>query len=147
VMGSRYRFLVRLVEWHTFWESFEDLQHSALAARPSCQVCYLLWQSTSDRRRKEIIWGRRWLWIHFTRKCRRRPISTADMDGARHLSRPKPFNLRVKIWEERPLTLYTFAQLFRDETAMGARLLIHRGSVVNQPEGESGCRGPPAMHG
>lgn len=34
--------------------------------------------------------------------------------------------LRVKIWEERPLSLYTYAQLYWGEVAIGARLLIHR---------------------
>ena len=34
--------------------------------------------------------------------------------------------LRVKVWQERPLSLYTYAQLFWGEVALGARLLVHR---------------------
>ena len=35
-------------------------------------------------------------------------------------------DLRVKVWEERPLSLYTYLQLFCGEIAIGARLLVHR---------------------
>lgn len=40
----------------------------------------------------------------------------------------------VKIWEERPLTRYTFAQLFEGDTAIGDRLLIHREKLFDNCE-------------
>jgi hypothetical protein len=34
--------------------------------------------------------------------------------------------LRVKVWEGRPLSRYTFMQLLWGDTPVGARLLVHR---------------------
>jgi hypothetical protein len=41
---------------------------------------------------------------------------------------------RIKIWEERPRTRYTFAQLFEGNVAIGERLLIHRGQIFGNGE-------------
>ncbi|KAF4627161.1 hypothetical protein G7Y89_g10996 [Cudoniella acicularis] len=40
---------------------------------------------------------------------------------------------KVKVWEERPLSPYTFAQLYNGDTALSARLLIHRGVLFEAP--------------
>lgn len=45
----------------------------------------------------------------------------------------------VKIWEQRPLTRYTFAQLFRvdkpnGQRPVGVRLVIHRGGPAEERE-------------
>ena len=66
-LGSNYP-LVRLVEWHKFWDSFEELQHSVLKVGSPCHLCSLLWHSISENRRKEIIFGRHWLLGHRARK-------------------------------------------------------------------------------
>ncbi|RWA11050.1 hypothetical protein EKO27_g4046 [Xylaria grammica] len=45
-----------------------------------------------------------------------------------HLSLPTNVydELKVKVWEERPLSPYTYAQLYWGEIAIGARILVHR---------------------
>jgi hypothetical protein len=131
IMGSSFFPLVRSEEWHDFWPSLEDLHQSAFGGRPACHVCCLLWYSCSEQRRREIIWGRRWLWLHFARKARRvaarqrphSPFVSRDIAG---LTEPSPFSLRVKIWDEEPGLPYTYAQLFRDDTPIGSRLVVDK---------------------
>ncbi|KAL7628332.1 hypothetical protein AAE478_002532 [Parahypoxylon ruwenzoriense] len=48
--------------------------------------------------------------------------------------------VQVKVWEERPLSRYTFAQLHLDNTAIGTRLLIHRGKLFGQSSTASKCQ-------
>ncbi|KAK4107505.1 HET-domain-containing protein [Canariomyces notabilis] len=129
IMGSRFFPFVRSEEWHDFWPSFEDLRHSAFSGRPACHVCCILWSSCSEQRRRQIIWGRRWLWLHFARKARRiaaqqRPRSPFVLQDIAELSQPRPFCLKVKIWDEAPGLPYLSAQLFRDDTPIGSRLVI-----------------------
>jgi hypothetical protein len=68
----------------------------------SCSLCNLLWYSMSAKRR------------------------TTESFGV--LKDPKP-GLRLKIWEERPLTLYTYVQLFWGEVPLGTRILVHREQI------------------
>jgi len=46
----------------------------------------------------------------------------------------------VKVWEERPLSLYTYAQLFLGGNFLGARILVHRDELF-----ERGKPGPPII--
>ncbi|KAH7363692.1 heterokaryon incompatibility protein-domain-containing protein [Pyrenochaeta sp. MPI-SDFR-AT-0127] len=66
---------------------------------PPCPFCNLLWFSMSKKRRTGSLWAPK---------------------------KPKS-NLRVKIWEERPLTLCTYVQLYWGEISLGTRILVHRG--------------------
>jgi hypothetical protein len=101
VLGSSYP-LVRLVEWHKTWDSFEELRRSALDTRPPCHLCNMLWNSIGEARRQEV--------------------ASTDVQPM------------VKIWQERPLTRYTFARLCLGDTAVGNRLLIHRGELFGDRE-------------
>lgn len=113
IMGSL--FSARLVEWHEFW-AWDDysskfkpsVDEAALNAdsnflESSCHLCCILWYSISPKRRDKL---------------------TADavfpkLQGSSNA-------LRIKIWEDRPLSPYTYLQLCLGESAVGARLLVHR---------------------
>jgi hypothetical protein len=138
IMGPKRPSMVRLLERHELNISFEDLRYQATRSGLRCQLCRLLWHSISGQRRKVIIWGRRWLWIHSFRKVRQAffsqtngAFSTASCDPAAFWTHSKSESvpLAVKIWEERPITRYTFVQLFSGDSAIGSRLLIHRGEI------------------
>lgn len=105
IIGSKYP-LVRLVEWHKLWESIEALRHSAVDVE--CQLCNLLWHSIGEERQHET--------------------------GASPTSDKVAIPLAVKIWEQRPFSMYTFAQLFQGKSAIGRRLLIHRGKKFGDGE-------------
>ncbi len=126
IMGSSLYF-TKLVEWHTYWSRKElcfAFREEDLSNQPNinssefdakrCGLCSLLWHSMSLKRRENII----------ASTIGEGVASTISPD----LSLPINANeeLRVKIWEERPLSLYTYAQLYWGEVAIGARLLIHR---------------------
>jgi hypothetical protein len=72
----------------------------------SCTLCNLLWYSMSAKRRMmDLLW-----------------VPKYPSQG-----------LRLKIWEERPLTLYTYVQLFWGEIPLGTRILVHReGNFANR---------------
>ncbi|KAI1131366.1 heterokaryon incompatibility protein-domain-containing protein [Nemania abortiva] len=131
VMGSSY--FTRLVEWHEFstreefGSKFQTLNaksaaHDTILDFPesSCHLCCLMWYSMSPTRQEECQKG----------------IESYDNIGrstdTKHLGLPKPQDpnaeLRIKVWEERPLSLYTYLQLHWGDIPIGSRLLICRES-------------------
>lgn len=136
IMGSS-SYITYLVEWHDFWSKDElasrfkepkDKQEATNQPKdkqeatkqplpfpePSCHLCCLIWYSMSPRRQEEIA-------------ASVKPTGDTQLEDS-SLSRPQDpsAELRVKVWEERPLSLYTYMQLFCGEIAVGARLLVHR---------------------
>lgn len=124
IMGSS-SYLTRLVEEHDFWtrrefvtmcmgeEEAEAFAGASTSSPSSCHLCRLLWYSMSRQRRQTIAQS---VGLIPT-------VITGDM-----LPQPEDpdAELRVKVWEERPLSRYTFMQLLWGGTAVGARLLVHR---------------------
>ncbi|KAI0521308.1 heterokaryon incompatibility protein-domain-containing protein [Xylaria bambusicola] len=126
IMGSSL-YLTKLAEWHPYWsrtemclafacEAAHDQQNMASheSSPKGCGFCSLIWHSMSLKRRKSIVeatLGKR-----------------ADHSTSPYLPLPTDLNsgLKLKVWEERPLSLYTYAQLYWGDIAIGARLLIHR---------------------
>ncbi|KAI1342283.1 heterokaryon incompatibility protein-domain-containing protein [Xylariaceae sp. FL0016] len=131
IMGST-QYLTPMTEWHGFWDRAEFCSMFGTRQSPSasnleidetigtsCGLCYLLWFSMSVQRRREM---------------------NASNLGSDHpnftdLTLPRPNaledKLRVKIWEERPTSLYSYAQLHWGNLAIGARLLIHRDDLFS----------------
>ncbi|KAF2398537.1 HET-domain-containing protein, partial [Trichodelitschia bisporula] len=101
IMGSR-KYLVRLVEWHSYHPTTADLWRSAREVSP-CHLCHLFWYSIGEGRRREIVLGAVWP----------------------RAGRVKE-KLRVRVVERRPLSSYTYVQLFLGERPVGVRLLVHR---------------------
>lgn len=119
IMGSS-KYLTRLEEWHDH-ETLQDLKHF-ISVKTSCRLCHLFWYSISKSRRDSLGMG----------LCS--TTSSSALSSAVS-SQSTEFNtsvLRVKIWEERPLSLYTFAGLFLDNKPLGARILIHREEVFQK---------------
>lgn len=129
IMGSS-SYFTRLVEWHEFGSMVDFCSKFkgypsvyALAetissyTEPSCGLCCLLWYSISSGRQKDIIGS----------------IAASNNHPSVDSGVSRPENpdagLRVKVWEERPLSLYTYAQLFWGDVAVGARLLVHRNEL------------------
>ncbi|KAM5357297.1 hypothetical protein ACJZ2D_016408 [Fusarium nematophilum] len=103
IMGSRLPF-VRLTEWYTHHGSIDSLRASAASEDSrSCNVCNILWHSISDKGTKTL--------------------QEENKKGA----------FKVKVWEERPLSLYTYVQLFKNGREVGARLLVHREKLFQKP--------------
>ena len=101
--------VVWLTEEHKHYDAMENLRKSARGndsgsgnPSPGCFVCSLLRRSVSKEGRKAAKLARKW--------------------GKN--SQP----LCVKVWDERPLSLYTYAQLHVGKKAVGARLLLQRGT-------------------
>ena len=127
IMGSSY--LTRLVEWHEFWawDEFSSkfkppVDEVALDAdsdfpESSCHLCCLLWYSISPTRREKLAADVVSLG------------STGQLDGGPFKLQDPSNALRIKIWEERPISPYTYLQLWWGETAAGARLLVHRDDI------------------
>lgn len=110
IMGSSLP-IVWLTEEHKHYDTMKDLRKSARGNGsgsdnpfPSCFVCSLLRRSVSRRGRKAA--------------------RLAAKRGNNKVSQP----LCVKVWDERPLSLYTYAQLHVGKKAVGARLLLQRGT-------------------
>ncbi|KAI0802136.1 heterokaryon incompatibility protein-domain-containing protein [Xylaria sp. FL0064] len=134
IMGSS-SYFTKLVEWHSYWSRKELCarfgvdtsinQPSITGSEPDmkhCGLCSLIWHSMSLRRRDNII------------------ASTEISNGVRNITTsdlPLPTNtgdeLRVKVWEERPLSPHTYAQLYWSDIAIGARLLLHRQKLFTDP--------------
>ena len=116
IMGSGFP-VVRLVEWHDHHASVADFTSSVAP----CRVCNLLLHSMSEGRRQRLM--------------------VVDMES------PGPGvggRFRVRVWEERPISSYTYVQLFKGREAVGARLLVHRRCRLQTDEGESAC-GPNSI--
>ncbi|KAI0426823.1 heterokaryon incompatibility protein-domain-containing protein [Xylaria sp. FL1042] len=134
IMGSS-SYFTKLVEWHSYWSKkelcsrFEDgisINQSNITSCGSnakhCGLCSLIWHSMSLKRRENVVAS-----MNISDGVVKPPIS--DL--------PLPTNtndeLRVKVWEERPLSPHTYAQLYWGEVAIGARLLIHRENLFPDP--------------
>lgn len=114
VMGSS-RYLTRMEEWHDY-KALEDLECSVSKEVQSCHLCHIFWYSISKNRRDTLA-------MNLSSSIGR---SSPSSEGSYQSLRPKASALRIKIWEERPLSLYTYGQLYLDEEALGARILVHR---------------------
>jgi len=115
--------VVWLTEVHMHYDRMEDLRKSARGSdsgsdnpSPGCFVCSLMRRSVSKKGRKAAKLAAKWA------------------KGLRPLC--------VKVWDERPLSLYTYAQLHVGKKAVGARLLLQRGTGFPFQKGTSrhiGC--------
>ncbi|KAJ3563321.1 hypothetical protein NPX13_g8244 [Xylaria arbuscula] len=87
----------------------------------SCDFCCLIWHSMSLGRRRSLVE----VAIH----------GIEDRFNGSYLPLPTDPSdaLRLKIWEERPLSPYTYTQLYWGEIAIGARILIHREKLFAEP--------------
>ena len=94
--------VTRLMGCYRHYESVKDLNDSAMSDMQACAVCNLLLHSISEDRRQAL--------IRYT-------------EGEA---------LRIRVWEERPLSPYTYVQLMRGRDALGARLLTHRASLFQR---------------
>lgn len=112
IMGTT-SWVTRLEEWHSYG-TLGDLRSSVSGGASSCHLCHIFWYSIGKDRRIGLL-------EKFTQETSPRPgseVPSGDMPG-----------LRIRIWEERPLTLYTYAQLFMGDRTLGARILIHREGI------------------
>ena len=114
VMGSS-RYLTRMEEWHDY-KTLEHLECSVSNEVQSCHLCHIFWYSISKNRRDTLA-------MNLSSSIGR---SSPSSEGNYQSLRPKASALRIKIWEERPLSLYTYGQLYLDEETLGARILVHR---------------------
>lgn len=131
ILGSN-AFLTRLVERHEFWGSMEKLWRSARQSQ--CHMCHLFWYSISEQRRKEFVW----LSVYSAGRIQNRSsasnAASLVFKNSARVQKNTAAGLSVKIWEERPLSSYTYAQLFYGDMAIGARLLIHRNDIFETRE-------------
>ena len=114
VMGSS-RYLTRMEEWHDY-KTLEDLECSVSNEVQSCHLCHILWYSISKNRRDTLTMN----------LCSSTGRHSPSSEGSNQSMQPRASVLRIKIWEERPLSLYTYGQLYLDEETLGVRILIHR---------------------
>ncbi|KAK5652036.1 hypothetical protein OQA88_10939 [Cercophora sp. LCS_1] len=137
IMGSRRRF-VRMVEWHAFYtrEEFiakfdpttsadtEAATTTTATPKSDCRLCLLLWHSMTPRRRGAL-----------ASSVQRPGVEQQPQLSSSDLPEPndRTAELRVKVWEERPLSPFTYMQLHWGSTAVGARLLVHRGELFSTP--------------
>ncbi|KAF9774766.1 hypothetical protein IL306_007202 [Fusarium sp. DS 682] len=104
IMGSSLP-IVWLTEWYDHYDKIEQLQKSAKAVPNDSNTlsssCFV---------------------------CNLLLLSLSDkgMEAARVSAEC----LRIKVWDERPLSLHTYVQLHVGKYAVGARLLVERGSSV-----------------
>jgi hypothetical protein len=140
IMGSS-SYLTYLVEWHDFWLRNEftswfkkpgleqgGIEESPAFLEPYCHLCCLIWHSMSPRRQKQIAAS-----VQPTRDARPEDFGLPRPSDAKA-------ELRVKVWEERPLSLYTYMQLFWGEIAVGARLLVHRDELFTTCQSPSSTK-------
>lgn len=148
IMGSRFP-ITRLVEWHKVWTSLEELRASAESHNQPCHICKLMWYSVSETRRQEI-WGSRSVVLEQKIKTSKGSTPSQGSKTAREKEQSKQPKLNepsqkdkstqngstgwfgIMVWEERPLTLYTYIQLFYDGVPVGGRLLAHRGTFFEK---------------
>ena len=98
IMGSTV-FLTRTEEFHEYFDSFDDLYRCVHRTKNSCHLCSQLWYSIDRELRQDVRKGE----SYYTTGV-----------------------LKVRVWEDRPFSDWTFAQLIRGGRSIGARLLIHR---------------------
>ncbi len=114
IMGSS-RYLTRMEEWHDY-KTLKDLECSVSNEVQSCHLCHIFWYSISKKRRDTLAMG-----SSSSTRC-----FSSSSEGSNQSMQSKASILRVKIWEERPLSLYTYGQLYLDEETLGVRILVHR---------------------
>lgn len=119
IMGSS-KYLTRLEEWHDH-ETLQELEHF-ISVKTSCRLCHLFWYSISKSRRDSLGMG----------LCSTTSSSALSSAVSSQSTELNTSVLRVKIWEERPLSLYTYAGLFLGNKPLGARILIHRGELFQK---------------
>ncbi|OTB01394.1 hypothetical protein M426DRAFT_323533 [Hypoxylon sp. CI-4A] len=97
--------LVKLVEWYPFYDTIEKIRPQADSPTSSSTTCFVC----------HLLW--------FPMSESRRESLTGSPLGP----------LKIKVWEERPLSSYTYVQLHSGKKALGSRLLVHRGDCSQQP--------------
>lgn len=63
---------------------------------------------------------------------RRKPERNGPSQGDESARTRATWWFGIKVWEERPLSLYTYIQLFNNGRAVGSRLLAHRGALFEE---------------
>jgi len=130
IMGSRFP-ITKLAEWHRGWASFEKLRDSAENRNDSCHVCKLVWYSISEARRNEI---EREINSIPGNESRSSPRTITAQENTPLIQRQVAAGLKIKVWQERPLTIFIYVQLFLNEAEVGARLLVHRNELSSEGE-------------
>ena len=150
IMGSRFP-LTRLVEWHKVWTSSEELRVSAENRNEPCHVCKLVWYSISETRRRKICESRSAVSDQKVKTSKENISSQGSVAASEkeqskqpELGEPPQRNkstrnwatrwFGIKVWEERPLSPYTYIQLFHNGAKVGSRLLAHRGAHFMERE-------------
>ncbi|KAK5997943.1 Cyclic AMP receptor-like A-like protein [Cladobotryum mycophilum] len=133
IMGSP-SYFTQMVEWHDFWSraefsskfetpqvNYEAINQVSALPEPPCRLCCLLWYSMSSKRQQAI-------------EASGKQMGNIILDDTGLPSPQNPYaELRIKVWEERPLSLYTYMQLFWGDIPIGARLLVHRSTLFATP--------------
>ena len=149
-MGSRFP-ITRLVEWYKVWTSLEELRVSAENRNEPCHVCKLVWYSISETRRRKICESRsavsdQRVKISKENISSQRSMAASEKEQSKQpeLDEPSQRNYStrdwatgwfgIKVWEERPLSPYTYIQLFHNGVEVGSRLLAHRGAHFMERE-------------
>lgn len=117
LVGSA-RLLTPMVEWHDHYASLDRLEYSVTRPSDVCHLCTLLWHSVSQRSRMVM--------LAEDRSLNDQPRQYLTQDSDSPCLPGQLMRLRVKIWEVRPISKYSYAQLFRGTKAVGARLLVTR---------------------
>ncbi|KAI0113323.1 heterokaryon incompatibility protein-domain-containing protein [Daldinia grandis] len=138
IMGSSLLF-TPLAETHDFWtrdefkSQFEThnfaqqvaCDNTTVPSESPCRLCCLFWYSMSLKRQQAI---------KESKDPVDEPIHGGNVEHSGSPIPPKPDEkLRIKVWEERPLSLYTYMQLLCGEKPIGSRLLIHRNNDFATP--------------
>ena len=115
IMGSS-KYLTRLEEWHDYG-TLKDLEYSVSNKTQSCHLCHLFWFSISKTTRDKLATG----------PSTSIPDDNWGSEESTESAQPQDLALRVRVWEERPLSLYTYAELLTGNKPLSARVLIRRG--------------------
>ncbi|KAJ8127380.1 hypothetical protein O1611_g6257 [Lasiodiplodia mahajangana] len=126
---------IATVEWHDFSAKEEfsskfkipnarpeayDIAVSDFPESP-CHLCCLIWYSISPIRQEQMC-----------QELIEAEDNPPESTGSEHILPPRPRDpsaeLRIKVWEERPLSPYTYLQLHWGETSIGSRILVCRES-------------------
>ncbi|KAI8965116.1 heterokaryon incompatibility protein-domain-containing protein [Daldinia sp. FL1419] len=156
IMGSSL-LLTPMTEEREFWErdqftsqfATQNTDHettcnsNATASEPSCHLCRLLWYSMSLVRRqalKKLLEAASKNTTNESATNKRGTVderNSANEGNIETTSLPRPreddAKLKIKLWEERPLSLYTYMQLYWGEVPIGSRLLVHRDNNFATP--------------
>lgn len=127
LVGSS-RLLTPMTEWYDLYASLERLERSLTRPCDPCHLCTLLWHSVSQQSRRVMLAEDRNLRDQL-RQCLTQnsdspslPVSYKKLQA----SHGQLMRLQVKVWEVRPISKYSYVQLFRGNKPVGARLLVTR---------------------